>query len=405
MKILQIAPPWLSIPPQNYGGTEWIIANLIKELDKQGHQVTLFATGNSQTAAELKYVYDTGLFEQNDAEWSLMQPALALPALVHYDQAFKEAASGKYDIVHAHLSAGTDLMKLKFLSELTVPYLATTHMIFPFDKWSNKDDEYVKYYARDIRLVFISQTQSQLYSNDFYKLGVVHNSLDLSLHQFQAEPKGYQGQPYLTWLGKIMPWKGLDVAIEVAKRADMRLIFAGVLDETNHPESKVYFKEKVEPYIDGDQIQFVGPADLKLKNELLGNATAFLNPISWSEPFGMVVIEALACGTPVVSFNRGGAKEIISHGQVGYLTDSQDQMLACLSQIDQLERHNCRRHVEEHFSAQSMTNQYLKLYHRSIADHHSRQLTDMIGQSSGPTIQSSIKLRTRSWPSVEQLKR
>ncbi len=369
MKILQIAPPWIGIPPQNYGGTEWIISNLINELHRNGHDVTLFGTGNSQTPATLKYVYETGLFEQNDAEWSLMQPALALPALVHYDQAFKEAATGQYDIVHAHLSAGTDLMKLKFLSELKVPYIATTHMIFPFDKWSNKDDEYIKYYAKNIKLVFISETQSALYPDDFNKLGIVHNSLDLSLHTFQSRPAGREGRPYLTWLGKIMPWKGLDVAIEVAKATDQRLVFAGVLDETNHPESMVYFKEKIEPHIDGDQIQYLGPANLALKNELLGNASAFLNPISWSEPFGMVVIEAMACGTPVISFARGGATEIVRHGNNGLLVNDTDQMIEAVSGIDTIDRLQCRQSVEERFSAQAMTNKYVELYTTSRSMH------------------------------------
>src|SRR5690606_28180015 len=118
---------------------------------------------------------------------------------------------------------------------------ATTHMVFPFDKWSNKDDEYIKYYAKNVRLVFISQAQAALYPKDFDQLGVVHNSLDLELMKYQARPQGYDGQPYLTWIGKIMPWKGLDIAIKAAKKSGMRLRFAGVLDETNHPESHVYF--------------------------------------------------------------------------------------------------------------------------------------------------------------------
>ncbi len=366
MKILQIAPPWIRIPPQNYGGTEWIIANLINQLHRQGHEVTLFGTGNSQTPANLKYVYNAGLFEQNDAEWSLMQPALALPALVHYDQAFKEAENGGYDVVHAHLSAGTDLMKLKFLAELKVPYIATTHMVFPFDKWSNNDAEYIKYYAQNIRLVFISHAQSNLYPAAFNKLGIVHNSLDLSLYKFQAKPQGKDHKPYLTWLGKIMPWKGLDLAIEVAKKTRMRLIFAGVLDETSHPESMVYFKQKVEPHIDGDQIQFLGPADLDMKNDLLGNATAFLNPISWAEPFGMVAIESMATGTPVISFAKGGPTEIIEQNQTGLLVNSISEMVAAVGSAAKINRHSCRQAVEKKFSSEAMTGNYLKLYQETI---------------------------------------
>lgn len=366
MKILQICPPWIGIPPKNYGGTEWVIYSLSEELIKQGHQVTLFATGNTTTSAKLKYVYDTGLFEQNDAEWSLMQPALALPALVHYDQAFKEAERGGYDIIHAHLSAGTDLMKLKFLSELKVPYIATTHMVFPFDKWSNKDEEYIKYYARNVRLAFISHMQASLYPTSFTKLGVVHNGLDANSLNFVEHPQGWQGQPYLTWLGKIMPWKGLDIAIKVAKATNLRLIFAGVLDETNHPESKVYFKEKVEPFIDGDQVQFLGPADLKLKNQLLGNALAFLNPITWEEPFGMVSTESMATGTPVISFARGGAKESIVHQQTGYLVADQSQMIQAVKNIHLINRQQTRSHIDQHFSATTMAQKYIRLYQETL---------------------------------------
>lgn len=367
MKILQIAPPWIGIPPRDYGGTEWVIANLVEELVKKGHDVTLFGTGNSQVKAKLKYVYETGLFEQNDQQWLLDQPALALPALVHYDQAFKEAETGNYDVVHAHLSAGTDLMKLKFLSELSVPYIATTHMVFPFDKWSNKDEEYIKYYANDVRLVFISKTQAKLYPNNFQKLGVVYNSLNLDTMQFTATPKGHDGEPYLTWLGKIMPWKGLDVAIDVATQLGMRLIFAGVLDETNHPESQIYFKERIEPRIDGDRVQFIGAADLQTKNHLLGNATAFLNPISWAEPFGMVVLEAMATGTPVISFGQGGPLEIIEDGKSGFIVHSTAEMAQAIKRIGEIDRRKCRQLVEQRFSSRTMADSYIKLYQKTMA--------------------------------------
>lgn len=400
MKILQIAPPWIGIPPKNYGGTEWIIANLIEELDKRGHHVTLFGTGNSQTQAALKYVYETGLFEQNDSQWLLDQPALALPALIHYDQAFKEAETGKYDIVHAHLSAGTDLMKLKFLSGLSVPYVATTHMVFPFDKWSNKDEEYIKYYAKDVRLVFISMAQAKLYPAEFQKLGVVHNSLNLDSMRFTASPKGKDGEPYLTWLGKIMPWKGLDIAIQVAKELNMRLIFAGVLDETNHPESKVYFKERVEPHIDGDLIQYIGPADLATKNELLGNATAFLNPIAWSEPFGMVVIEAMATGTPVVSFAKGGPLEVIKHGVNGYLVDTKTEMVEAVRQIGNINRYTCRQNVERHFSAEIMTDRYTALYRKVVAEKTLERITPLPS-----SIQRRTAMRAHMIPSRHKPKR
>jgi glycosyltransferase involved in cell wall biosynthesis len=367
MKILQICPPWISIPPQNYGGTEWVIHNLTEELLRQGHEVTLFATGNTRSSAKVKYVFDQGLFEQNDTEWSLMQPALALPALLHYDQAFKEAEQGDYDVVHAHLSAGTDIMKLKFLADCTRPALATAHMVFPFDKWSNQDEKFIQYYGNQINIAGISHAQAALYPTNFNLLGVVHNGLDLSQMNFIAQPAGWDGQPYLTWLGKIMPWKGLDVAIQLALKTSQKLIFAGILDHHNHPESKIYFEQKVKPFIDDDQIVYLGPADLGLKNKLLGNATAFLNPISWDEPFGMVCTESMATGTPVISFNRGGAAETVKDGQTGFLVNTFDQMVEAVNNISQISRLDCRARVVDHFSATSMTKQYLQIYNRLLS--------------------------------------
>lgn len=373
MKILQICPPWISIPPHDYGGTEWVIDSLTEQLVAAGHDVTLFSTASTHTSAKLKYVYEKGLFEQNDAEWHLMQPALALPALVHYDQAFKEAATGKYDIVHAHLSAGTDIMNLKFLSELKVPYVATTHLTFPFDRWSFKDEEFVRYYGRQVKLIFISQTLADSYPDNFTNLGIVHNGIDLSLMKFKANPQGFQGKPYLTWLGRIMPWKGLDIAIQIARETNQRLIFAGSIDQNNHPESKVYFKEKIEPFIDGDQIQFLGPADLRLKNELLGNAAAFLNPISWAEPFGMVSIESLATGTPVISFNLGGPTEILEHGRTGFLVDNQQQMVEAVKKVSSINRVDCRKSIENRFSARAMAEKYVALYQQTLAEEAPKQ--------------------------------
>jgi glycosyltransferase involved in cell wall biosynthesis len=207
----------------------------------------------------------------------------------------------------------------------------------------------------------------QAFPNTFIKLGIVHNGLDTSLLHFVEHPQGWQNQPYLTWLGKIMPWKGLDIAIQVTLKTHHRLVFAGVLDETNHPESKVYFKQKIEPFIDGDQIQFLGPANLALKDQLLGNALAFLNPITWEEPFGMVSTESMATGTPVISFNRGGARESIIDRQTGFLVQDQSAMIDAVSHIDQIDRQVTRQHIEKHFSAAAMSQKYLKLYQQTIA--------------------------------------
>jgi glycosyltransferase involved in cell wall biosynthesis len=364
MKVLQIAPPWIDIPPHTYGGTEAVIYHLTEELIRLGHEVTLFATKNSTTSAKLEYVYDTGLFHQNKS-WSLIQPALALPALLHYDQAFKLAERGGFDVVHAHLSAGTDIMKLKFLADCKVPCLATAHMVFPFDRWSNMDEEFLNYYAHQVKLVFISQTLANLYPNTFDKLGVVHNGLDVDSITYNPSPAGWNSQPYLAWLGKILPWKGLHLAIQAAKDSGQNLVFAGVMDSSDH-ESQTYFDTKIAPHIDDRQIIYLGPADLALKNKLLGNAYGFLSPILWDEPFGMVTIESLAAGTPVIGFARGGTTEIIQHQKNGFLVPDYRSMVKTIDQLNQINRLDCRKTVEQHFSAQSMTKGYLNIYRQTV---------------------------------------
>jgi glycosyltransferase involved in cell wall biosynthesis len=367
MKILQIAPPWINIPPQTYGGTESVMNTLTEELVLQGHDVTLFATKNSTTSAKLKYVYDDGLFQQNQV-WSLIQPALALPALLHYDQAFKLAEEGQFDIVHAHLSAGTDIMKLKFLADAKVPVVATAHMTFPFDRWSNLDDEYIRYYAHQANLIFISQALEKRYPANFRKVGVVYNGLELGNMEFKQQPEGHNGQPYAAWLGKILPWKGLHLAIRAAKKARIKFVFAGVMDPSDH-ESKHYFETQIAPHIDGNSVINLGPADHALKNNLLSNASVFLNPISWDEPFGMTTIESMACGTPVIAFNRGAMPELISSGKDGFIVDDLSSMADAIKNYAQIDRALCRRTVERRFSAKAMTKGYIKMYTKVINGH------------------------------------
>jgi len=358
MKILQVAPPWVDIPPEDYGGTEWVVANLVKGLSNLGHDVILFATKSSKVEGR-RYVFQKPLFDQR-ISWSA-----ALPALIHYHEAFKHASD--YDVVHTHLSSETDLAMMPFLADLTqknIPNIVTVHSRWPFDDYSHMDQIFLDLYANKITAVNISHSMQEVLPKQFRDGGVVYNSLDVSKIKFN--PKVGQ---YLTWLGKIVPEKGTAQAIKVAKKMGEQLIFAGVIDQ-QRKDSVDYFRFQVKPLIDDRQIKYLGPADLKLKNELLGGAKAFLNPIAWDEPFGLVIIESMASGTPVISFSRGAAPEVIKDKETGFLVNSTKGMLKAISQIPSISRIRCREHVIQYFGIESAAKQYLDIYNKEIRRHN-----------------------------------
>lgn len=371
MKILQIAPAWISTPPQNYGGTELVISNLVKGLVANGEDVTLFATGDSKTSAKLKSIFDKGLVEQK-LPWNG-----ALPPFLHYFEAFKLAESGDFDIIHAHLSSGPDIMVLAFLANLKKPAILTIHSNWPFDKYTQMDRTFINLYARLIPTLSISKSHQKLHPQEFKHLDVLHNGLDLDDMQFEANPK-----EYLTWLGRIFPYKGLHDAIKAAKTTNNQLIFGGTIDEQKEDSFK-YFNEQIKPQIDGKQIIYLGPLDLEQKNELLKNAKALLNPIDWEEPFGMVMTESMSCGTPVIAYNRGAAKEIIQNGKNGFLVDNLEQMIGAIEKISSIDRSYCRSYIDQNFSHKTIAKKAVKCYQQVIADRKSNSKADGIMNKEG----------------------
>jgi glycosyltransferase involved in cell wall biosynthesis len=371
MKILQIAPPWIATPPSGYGGTELVIYNLCNGLFELGHEITLFATKNSSSPGELDYVFNKGLVEM-DIDWSA-----SLPPFVHYHQAFHNA--DQYDVIHAHLSSGTDLLILPFLSDLTQKgkvALMTIHGHWPYDRNTYMDPYFKKLYAKDIAAISISRAMQKLLPKEFRDIGYIHNSLDLNTLSFRARPGRYTSNSskssrrndsgYLTWLGKILPDKGTHEAILAAKEAGERFIFGGIVEKYDK-RSVEYFQTKVQPLIDDDQIVYIGPLDVKAKNKLLGGAKAFLNPIAWEEPFGMVMVESMACGTPVISYNRGAAPEIIRHGKNGFLVKSRKEMVKAIAVVDTIKRKDCRAYVEEKFSPLAAARKHIETYQKEMA--------------------------------------
>jgi glycosyltransferase involved in cell wall biosynthesis len=355
MKILQIAPPWVDVPPKGYGGTENVIYNLTESLVKMGHSVTLFATGKSKTSGKLRYVFKESLYNKK-VDW-----VAALPSLVHYKEAFKLAPD--FDIVHLHLSSATDIMLLSFIDELTVPHVLTMHSLFPFDRFSFVDEQFLQRYGRSANVIAISKAVKKLIPREVKPIGYVYNGINMKDFSFNDKPK-----EYVTWLGKIKPIKGTHEAIEAAKSAGEKIVFAGVVDRYDK-ESSEYFEKKVKPLVDGDQVVYLGPADKKQKNEMLRNAKAFLNPICWEEPFGMVMAESMAAGTPVISYARGAAVELIKDGETGFLVENKREMIKALKKIGNIDRAMVRKHVEENFSAEAMAGGYVMQYEKQLAKH------------------------------------
>lgn len=357
MKIAQIAPPWLRVPPKNYGGTEQVLAALIEAQVAQGHDVTLFAPGDAKTSAQLVSFFPKALIEEK-VPWSAH-----LKAYYHLSCAIETIKQDhSFDIVHTHLSSSADMYLFPLLADLSIPHLTTLHSHFPFDhtqNWSGNADEcYLERWGERVPCVTISENERKLVPEGINLVGTVHNGLLMDDYPMLKRTKQ---EPYLVWLGRFVPEKGAHHAIEVAKRANLPLKLAGTVDRYVK-EAMDYFNNTIKPQVDGKQIQYLGPVNMKQKRRLLGHAYGFLNPIEWEEPFGMVMVEAMAMGCPVISFARGAAPELIVPGKTGCLVKTRDEMVKCVEALDTFDRAEIRNHVEQNFSAHAMANNYLQVY-------------------------------------------
>ena len=342
MRILQLAPLWERVPPPAYGGTEAVVGILCEELVRRGHQVTLCASGDSITAADVLSVYHRslrtadGLQDRQPYDW--MHLALSL------------AAARDFDIVHNH--AGELAMAMSHLVD--APMLSTMHCLI------TPDTRFVwDYYRGWYNAISHAERRAMPAVRGGTYCGVVYNGIDV-----ESFPYEEQKEEYLLFLSRVAPDKGTHLAIDVARRLGKRLIIAAKVDRAD----RQYFHDIVEPLIDGDLIQFVGEADATLKRKLYARAYCLLVPICWEEPFGLVMAEAMACGTPVIAFARGAAPELVVDGETGFLVHDVDGMVRAVHRIDRIDPQRCRRHVEENFSAQRMTEGYLALYERILEE-------------------------------------
>ncbi len=338
MKIAQIAPPFLRVPPEKYGGTEVICSLLTEELVRLGHDVTLFATGDSITSAKLKSVLKKPIGIGNPDQSS---------SQTHFAFAF-ESLEG-FDVIHNH--GGID--GLNHASDNDTPMITTLHnlCILPGDP----DFERLK----NNNFIAISNKQKEIIKG-LNVIDMVHNSIDIDQFKFQKKKKNY-----LLWLSNCVSNKGPDTAIRVARELGLKLIMSGKIDR-QIPKQQRYFEEAIKPHVDGKNIVYMGEVSPKVKARLFEEAACLLFPISWQEPFGMVMAEAMACGTPVVAYGRGAVPEVIKNGETGYVVKPGDYQAFVKRVKDvlagKIDPQACRRHVEQNFTPQIMAKNYLKIY-------------------------------------------
>lgn len=356
MKIAHIAPPWIAIPPKNYGGTEIVIYNLVEEQVALGHDVTLFAPGDARTSAKQVSFYPKSLTDDG-VPWSGH-----LKAFYHLYKSLEQAKD--FDIVHTHLSSSSDMYIFPLTAHLATPHVTTLHSRFPFDRvrdWTGEADRYYMEWAPFVPMVAISESAMEEVPYDLNFVGVVHHGIPMQ----KFRPLSVKRGDFFVWLGRFMPEKGPHLAIEAARKAGVPLTLAGTIDR-HLPASVTYFEEVIKPQIDEDQVKYIGPVNMRQKVSLLSRARGFLNPIEWAEPFGMVMIEAMALGCPVISFPRGAAPEIVAHRKSGFLVHDVDEMARFIPRIDEINREETREYVEKNFSARAMAEKYVKVYRKVI---------------------------------------
>lgn len=345
MKIAQVGPLWENIPPPGYGGTERIVYYLTEGLIKKNYSVTLYACGTSKTSAKLISVYPKPLFRDNIPWWNCMYPIL------HLSKVYED--KDKYDIIHIHLNQQSDFIIFPLFEQIKNKVVITMHFPYKFNyTWKGMTDVLQKY--KDFQFISISFSQRKGGENLNW-IGNVYNGVDTTLYKFNNKPKDY-----FLWVGKFNPDKGTRDAIIAAKKAGVKLIVAGAVDKLEK-EDYQYYKE-TKKLIDGKQIKLIEEISDAEKNILYGEALGLLNPIKWNEPFGLVMAESMATGTPVIAYKNGAASEIIEDKKSGYLVENIDQMIKAIKKIDKIDRHQCRKRIEKFFSLEKMVEGYENLY-------------------------------------------
>ncbi len=330
MKIAILAPIAWRTPPEKYGPWEQVASNIAEGMVRKGLDVTLFATGNSHTYGKLEYVSETAYAEDKSIDPKVWE-------CLHISNVMERAS--EFDIIHNNF----DFLPLTYSRLIDTPMVTTIHgfssqQIIPVYKKYNNNNHYVS--------ISDSDRSPQL---DY--TATVYNGIDSKDFTFNEKPKDY-----LLFFGRIHPEKGTYESIQIAKKANMKLIISGLIQD------EAYFEEKVKPFVNNDDIVYVGNSGPLKRDKLLGEALALLHPISFDEPFGLSVAEAMFCGTPVVAFSRGSMPELIKNNKTGYLVNSIDDAVDAIDSINSIDRKQCRQWALSNFSLEKMTEGYLNVY-------------------------------------------
>ena len=339
MKIAQAAPLFERVPPLYYGGTERIVSYLTEELVRMGHDVTLFASGDSITGASLVPICRRALRLDKDCVDRIAHHVLLTEKVYQ--------RSEEFDIIHSHI----DYFPFSLMRRVGTPSVTTLHGRLDM---ADIVPLYKEFY--DIPVISISDAQREPLQWVNWQ-GTVHHGLPEDLFTYREEPGGY-----LAFLGRISPEKRVDTAIEIAKRVGMELKIAAKVDRVD----KEYFDTTIKPLLNHPLIEYVGEIGDGEKNEFLGNAHALLFPIDWPEPFGIVMIEAMACGTPVIARARGSVPEVMDHGVTGFIVNNVEEAVTAVEMLPRLSRRRCRDVFERRFTATRMAEDYLNIYRKLI---------------------------------------
>jgi glycosyltransferase involved in cell wall biosynthesis len=351
MRIAQVAPPFQSVPPAGYGGTERVVSLLTEELVRRGHEVTLFASGDSTTLARLVPTVDTALWREPEVHDPLVFWSVTL------GEVYRRAARGAFDIVHSHL----DFIAFACAALVPTPTVTTLHGRLDLP-------DLPRVYARFPEMAVVSISDSQRAPLPFARwAATVYNGIDVERHPFNP-----RGGEYLAWLGRISPEKGLGNAIAIARRAGLPIKVAARMPLEDHGDPNVradwdYYRRAVEPLLAEPDVEHVGEIGDEERAQFLGNARALLFPIDWPEPFGLVMAEALACGTPVVARRRGSVPEVIANGVTGLIGETDDELADLCTRVDGISRAACRAEAARRFSVGAMTDGYEAVYRRLLA--------------------------------------
>lgn len=353
LKIAQVSPLWYPVPPIGYGGTELIVSRLTEELVKRGHKVTLFASADSKTKAKLVSVVKKNLYSLK-IHW--LDSGYNILNLLEVFSREKE-----FDIIHTHI----DKFDYLFRSQSKVPTIATLHNpIWPLKK--EKDGEWYNYQAilssykkfPNLPYVAISNAYRKNCPTKINFAKTIYHGIYLKELNFNPKPDNY-----FVWFGRITRLKGPHIAVKIAKKLNLKLLIAGICASK---KTEDFFNKEIKPHL-SRKIKFLGKIkNSKEKSELLRKAKALIYPLIWDEPFGIVMIESQACGTPVIAFDKGAVKEVVRNNKTGFIVKNNQEMMRKIKKINQINRMDCRKFVEENFSVDKMIDEYEKLYYKVI---------------------------------------